>query len=89
MEGYDIFKSEKDDTGNWMEAQNMGMPINSAFDECHFFQYEGNSFLFDSNRGENGKFDIYTKKLIEETVILKELEEPMKPIEKLEEVNSS
>ncbi len=83
--GYDIFKSEKDDTGNWMEAQNMGMPINSAYDECHFFQYEGDSFLFDSNRGENGKFDIYTKKLIEETVIQKELEEPMKPIEKLEE----
>ncbi len=83
--GYDIFKSEKDDNGNWMEARNMGMPINSAYDECHFFPSEGDSFLFDSNRGENGKFDIYTKKLLVEKVIQEELKEAVKPLEKLKE----
>jgi len=83
--GYDVFKSEKDENGNWMEAQNMGIPINSAYDELHFLPSEGDSFLFDSNRGENGKFDIYTKKLIVEKVIKKELEEAVKPVEKLEE----
>ncbi|WP_372642233.1 hypothetical protein [Ancylomarina sp.] len=79
--GYDIFKSEKDEDGSWTEAQNMGIPINSAYDDCHFFPYEGDSFLFDSNRGENGKFDIYTKKLIVDTVIKDELVEPIKKIE--------
>tara|TARA_R110001583_G_scaffold10417_4_gene47838 strand:- start:4293 stop:6002 length:1710 start_codon:yes stop_codon:yes gene_type:complete len=83
--GYDIFKSEKNDNGSWMEAQNMGMPINSSYDECHFFPSQGDSFLFDSNRGENGKFDIYTKKLIVEKVIQEELKEAVKPLEKLEE----
>ena len=83
--GYDIFKSEKDENGNWMEAQNMGIPINSAYDERHFFPSEGDSFLFDSNRGENGKFDIYTKKIIAEKVITAELEKAVKPIEKLTE----
>ncbi|MFT5748827.1 MAG: tetratricopeptide (TPR) repeat protein [Ancylomarina sp.] len=83
--GYDIFKSTKDDSGSWMEAQNMGMPINSAYDECHFLPSEGGSFLFDSNRGENGKFDIYTKKLIVKKVIQEELEEAVEPVEKLKE----
>ncbi|MCZ4695984.1 hypothetical protein DWB61_14465 [Ancylomarina euxinus] len=84
--GYDIFKSEKDENGNWMVAKNMGIPINSAFDDCHFFPYEGNSFLFDSNRGGNGKFDIYGKKLIVEIVTEDERLEPIKPIEKIEAV---
>lgn len=83
--GYDIFKSEKDDMGQWGKAQNMGIPINSSYDDCHYFPYEGDSFLFDSNRGKNGKFDIYTKKLIVETVIKEEVEEPVKQVEKLEE----
>jgi len=83
--GYDVFKSERDGNGAWMQAQNMGMPINSAYDDRHFITYEGDSFLFDSNRGQNGKFDIYTKKLIVETVIKEELEEPVKRVEKLEE----
>lgn len=68
MGGYDIFKSVKDESGNWIEAVNMGFPINSPYDECHFHPYEGNSFLFDSNRGENGNFDIYTKKFIVDVV---------------------
>ncbi len=83
--GYDIFKSERDESGAWLQAQNMGMPINSVYDDRHFITYEGDSFLFDSNRGQNGKFDIYTKKLIVEKVIEEELEEPVKQVEKLEE----
>jgi len=84
--GYDIFKSEKDENGSWKEAQNMGIPINSAYDDCHFFPYEGDNFLFESNRGENGKFDIYSKKLIVDTVKEDELVDPIKPIEKIEAV---
>jgi tetratricopeptide (TPR) repeat protein len=84
--GYDIFKSEKDENGSWTEAKNMGIPINSAYDDCHFFPYEGDSFLFDSNRGENGKFDIYSKKLTVDTVTEDKLIEPIKPIEKIEAV---
>lgn len=82
--GYDIFKSEKDGNGNWMEAQNMGIPINSPYDDCHFYPYEGNSFLFDSNRGENGKFDIYTKKFIEATVKDDEQIDSAKLVDKVE-----
>ncbi|MGZ2369918.1 hypothetical protein ACXR6G_09050 [Ancylomarina sp. YFZ004] len=84
--GYDIFKSEKDEGGSWMQAKNMGVPINSAYDDRHFFPYEGDSFLFDSDRGENGKFDIYSKKLIVETVVEDELVEPIKILEKIEPV---
>ncbi|MRT93231.1 PD40 domain-containing protein [Ancylomarina sp. 16SWW S1-10-2] len=80
--GYDIFKSVKDDNGHWMEAQNMGIPINSAYDECHFFLSENDSFMFDSNRGENGRFDIYTKKLSPKKIIKAESEEAVKPVEK-------
>jgi len=79
--GYDIFKSEKDENGSWMQAQNMGIPINSAYDDRHFFPYEGDSFLFDSNRGENGQFDIYSKKLIVEVVAEDKYVEPVKTIE--------
>jgi len=90
MGGYDIFKTEKDEKGNWMDAQNLGFPINTPYDECHFLPYEGNSFLFDSNRGKNGNFDIYTKKVfvdidnvVEEKAdeILVALE-PVMPVEK-------
>ncbi|RXQ91574.1 SPOR domain-containing protein [Ancylomarina salipaludis] len=79
--GYDIFRSEKDENGNWMEAKNMGMPINSPYDDRHFFPYDGGSFLFDSNRGENGKFDIYSKKLVVDKVIEEEVAEPIDSIE--------
>jgi len=82
--GYDIFKSEKDENGNWMEAQNMGIPINSPYDDCHFYLYEGDSFLFDSNRGENGKFDIYTKKFIEKEVKEEEKIEVTEPVAQVE-----
>jgi len=81
MGGYDIFKSEKDENGNWIEAKNMGFPINSPYDECHFSPYEGDSFLFDSNRGEGGNFDIYTKKLIVDIVNVPEVnKEPVVPM---------
>ncbi|RZT95463.1 WD40 repeat protein [Ancylomarina subtilis] len=82
--GYDIFRSEKDENGNWMEAKNMGMPINSAYDDRHFFPYEGDSFFFDSNRGENGKFDIYSKKIIFDKVIEEEVADPIEPEARIE-----
>jgi len=89
MGGYDIFKSEKDANGNWTTAKNLGFPINSPYDERHFYPYEGDSFLFDSNRGR-GNFDIYTKKVVVDidSVIENNIDEivevvvPILPVEK-------
>ncbi len=82
--GYDIFKSEMDTNGNWSKAVNMGLPINSPYDDCHFIADENDSFMFDSNRGGNGKFDIYTNKIVMDRFTEDEKEKPIEPIAKLD-----
>lgn len=36
MGGYDIFKSVRDDNGNWSEPQNLGYPLNTANDDLFY-----------------------------------------------------
>ena len=36
MGGFDIFKSVVDNNGNWSEAQNLGYPINTPYDDVFF-----------------------------------------------------
>jgi outer membrane protein OmpA-like peptidoglycan-associated protein/tetratricopeptide (TPR) repeat protein len=57
--GFDIFRTERDNTGHWTKPQNLGKPINSPSDDISFSLFlDGVSGLFTSNR-EGGDDDIY------------------------------
>ncbi|MDX2445515.1 MAG: OmpA family protein [Bacteroidales bacterium] len=62
MGGFDIFKTNLSDEGNWSEPENIGYPLNTADDDLFFLpRNEGiNGYLssigFDPNRGSK---DIY------------------------------
>lgn len=75
--GYDIFKCERKESGQWGRPQNLGFPINSTDNDITYFEDETGRFFFASQRsGGVGGFDIYTEKevleKIEEPVILAE-----------------
>jgi outer membrane protein OmpA-like peptidoglycan-associated protein len=60
--GYDIYRSKWDAKNNtWMEAENLGYPINTIDDEIHFqLNEDNNSGYFSSNRlHSQGDYDIY------------------------------
>ena len=38
MGGYDIFKTVRDDSGNWSEPINIGSPINSSGDDIYYVE---------------------------------------------------
>ncbi len=61
MGGYDIFKSEKDSTGQWSKAMNIGYPINTPGDDLFFLPtLDGQRVYFASERsGGFGGSDIY------------------------------
>ncbi|WP_430812078.1 MULTISPECIES: hypothetical protein [unclassified Carboxylicivirga] len=61
MGGYDIFKSEHDDKGQWQPAVNIGYPINTAGDDLFFIPTpDGQRVYFASDRkGGYGRTDIY------------------------------
>jgi len=58
--GYDIFRSQYNElTDRYSQPENLGMPINSIFDDI-FFNLKGQVAYFTSNRaGGKGKADIY------------------------------
>lgn len=61
MGGYDVFKSEKNDMGEWNPAENLGYPINSPDDDVFYKVRTGARYAYYStNRmgGVGGK-DIY------------------------------
>jgi outer membrane protein OmpA-like peptidoglycan-associated protein len=64
--GLDIFTSTLSD-GEWSKAENMGLPINSSFDDFALvLDARGRKGFFSSNRpGGLGSDDIYACKLIE------------------------
>lgn len=71
--GYDIFYSRADSSGKWMEAKNIGYPINSAGDDLGFFvSTDGKTGYFCSNdparaNGRSvGGWDIYKFALYQE-----------------------
>ena len=64
--GYDIFKCQMDENGNWGKPINLGYPINTESDEVGFFvSTNGKSGYFSSNKLNNGVggFDIYSFEL--------------------------
>ena len=64
--GLDIFKSTLSD-GKWSKAENIGLPVNSSFDDfALILDSRGNKGFFSSNRpGGKGSDDIYACKLID------------------------
>ena len=64
--GLDIFKSTLSN-GKWSKAENMGIPINSSFDDfALILDARGRTGFFSSNRpGGKGSDDIYACKLID------------------------
>ncbi|MBN2682126.1 MAG: OmpA family protein [Bacteroidales bacterium] len=61
MGGYDIFKSEMDDNGNWGTPINLGYPINTPDDDVFFvINASGKRGYYSSAQdGGNGSYDIY------------------------------
>lgn len=59
--GYDIFKSVWQDTA-WSKPMNMGVPINSVYDDIYFSisDDERKGFLSSNRPGGNGGYDVYT-----------------------------
>jgi len=59
--GYDIYKSFKDENGDWSEPENLGGTINTAFDEATPFITEKREKLYFSSKGHKnmGGYDIF------------------------------
>jgi len=57
----DIFVSEKDETGDWGPAENLGTAVNTPFNEDTPFITENDSLLYFSSEGHNsmGGYDIF------------------------------
>ncbi len=63
--GYDLFYAEGE-VGNWRTPQNMGMPVNSTYDDlAGIWSADDSSMVFTSNRlGGSGGYDVYTARAI-------------------------
>lgn len=63
--GYDIFYSERNDTGGWGKPVNVGLPINTPDDDVFaFFSSDGKRIYFSSVRDDSyGEKDIYVAEL--------------------------
>jgi len=73
--GFDIFYSEKDNTGSWKKPVNMGYPINTTDDEMFYFPIgDGSCGLVDLIDPDGyGKEDIYKICLVHEKEIQKSI----------------
>ena len=71
--GMDIYKSEKDNKGEWKPAQNLGTPINTDENEKSPFIHSDSQTLYFSSDGQPGLggFDIFFTKLDEVSNIWK------------------
>ena len=65
MGGYDIFKCEKDENGNWSAPQNLGVPFNSSGDDIYYIESDDNTWAYlSSSRAYGAGFmDIYRVQL--------------------------
>lgn len=68
--GMDIYKSEKDEHGEWKAAENLGAPINTDGNEKSPFIHSDSQTLYFSSDGQAGLggFDIFFTKLDEATL---------------------
>lgn len=66
--GYDLWKSERLESGDWGIAQNLGGKVNTEADEESPVILSDNATLFFSSKGHNtsGGFDIFTTTLSDE-----------------------
>ena len=64
MGGFDIFKTERDENGEWSTPVNIGAPVNSSGDDIFYVENsEGTLAYYSSMRpGSFGYMDIYTAK---------------------------
>lgn len=64
MGGFDIFRTVRDENGEWGEPKNIGTPVNSAGDDIYYVENdEGTLAYYSSMRpGSYGYLDIYTAK---------------------------
>jgi len=60
--GYDIFKTTKDENGNWTEPLNIGAPINSAGDDIYYVENESGTIAYYASQrpGAYGYLDLYS-----------------------------
>lgn len=63
--GLDIYVSQRDASGDWGEAVNLGTVINTMYNEDNPFIVEGDTLLFFSSEGHKsmGGFDIFRSRL--------------------------
>jgi outer membrane protein OmpA-like peptidoglycan-associated protein/tetratricopeptide (TPR) repeat protein len=62
MGGFDIFKTIRDEDGNWSEPINIGSPVNSAGDDIYYIENEEGTLAYYATMrpGSFGYLDIYT-----------------------------
>ncbi len=82
MGGYDIFKCERQLSGEWGKPQNLGYPINSSDNDITYCEDTNGVFYFASDRSAGiGGFDIYCQKIpetvMEEVAAVIPAEEPV------------
>ncbi len=62
--GFDIFKSEKDEKGNWSNPANIGQPINTPGDDVFFSMADSIGYFASVTGGGVRNFDIFAVKLL-------------------------
>ncbi len=62
MGGFDLFISRKDSSGTWADPENLGWPVNTAFDEINIVVATNGKAAYISARREEGYggYDIYS-----------------------------
>ncbi|MEO9532661.1 MAG: OmpA family protein [Crocinitomicaceae bacterium] len=62
MGGFDIFKSVRDENGEWSEPVNIGSPINSSGDDIYYVENEQGTLAYYASMrpGSFGYLDLYT-----------------------------
>jgi tetratricopeptide (TPR) repeat protein len=69
--GYDIFNVNLNDNNEWSAINNMGLPINSPFDDFDFMTLHNGGFFTSNRTGGLGAEDIYSFKKSSAGIVLK------------------
>lgn len=61
MGGYDLYRSKKDENGNWSQPENLGYPLNTTDDDLFYFPWQNGEYALISTFDLDGfgKEDIY------------------------------
>lgn len=67
--GFDLYLSRKLPNGTWAEPENMGLTINTGFDENYPYLINNGKTLYFASKGHNsiGGYDIFKSEYIEES----------------------